>query len=221
MMLPMPSPQRRYACTLPPLALPSAYIDPKLPRSPRAAQLHLIRARHALFFHRDPWDMDPDYQGLDKQCKNCKLRFNKRTTLFDHLITTPCGDFAKNAFTGAIPCPSADEPMLKTLYLGQNHFTGELPTCLFASLTRLQSLDISCAHRYPRRIATHAAPAAATRAVTPLAQRPALSARLRRQTSTSRMLTSRRASPTSATPLSTSSPRTAGSRARCRARSRA
>lgn len=49
----------------------------------------------------------------------------------------------KNMFTGDIPCPSHNEPMLKSLYLARNAFSGELPTCLFTSLPRLQSLDIS------------------------------------------------------------------------------
>ena len=39
MMLPMPSPQRRYACTLPPLALPSAGQDAEPPKKWRVANV--------------------------------------------------------------------------------------------------------------------------------------------------------------------------------------
>ena len=55
---------------------------------------------------------------------------------------------SKNNFTGSIPCPTHAEPMFKSLYIGRNGFTGSLPTCLFTSLPRLESLDISCARRH-------------------------------------------------------------------------
>ena len=89
----------------------------------------------------------PSSFGNLNEVKRIELSFNKLNgTLptsvwssgkLEHLFVS------KNRFSGNIPCPSHAEPKFMSLYIGRNDFTGAFPTCLFSTLPRLQSLDMS------------------------------------------------------------------------------